>query len=299
MAFVVLAGGWYVANLLALAASLRNQREANAKIVALGHPAVFVNIPSAWQLQPFLRPPLYGIIGAALIAVLLRRASTRPWFVLAGALPIVVGHTYHLPGWWAPGPGIENWTSGAGVGVPGLDLSTFGAGPSWAIKAATVLVAAAVVIPAALSRPPVQPLQSARRVARALPYIALLAMGTALATGELNIDDTGAGSGHNMVIAGLSAALIALLVSWAATSDRWWRDVVASAVAVGLVTVSGLNPSAMATTKWAAFGAAAGIAVIAAAIARRPTSSGGEDGVLGRLQRNRHEIGDVAHQSNL
>ena len=42
-------------------------------------------------------------------------------------------------------------------------------------------------------------------------------------------------------------------------------------MAVGLVSVCGLNPAAMLSTKMAAAAAAAGIAVIAARTARRPT----------------------------
>src|SRR5947209_20262479 len=124
-AFVVLASSWYVANLLAYAASLRTSRAADAKIVATGHEPVFINLPSVWNLQQELRPALLGMLGAAVIAVMLRRTSRRPWFLLAGVLPIVIGHSDRLHGWWAPGMGIDQWTVGAGVGVPGLDLSRF------------------------------------------------------------------------------------------------------------------------------------------------------------------------------
>jgi hypothetical protein len=115
-AFVVLAGSWYVANLLAYAASRRTLHAADAKIVATGHEPVFTNLPSVWEWQQNLRPVLFGIIGAAAIAVVLRRALTRPWFLVAGALPVVIGQGAHLHGWWAPGRGIDQWTYGAGIG---------------------------------------------------------------------------------------------------------------------------------------------------------------------------------------
>jgi hypothetical protein len=129
-----------------------------------------------------------------------------------------------------------------------------------------------------------------------LPYIALLAVASALAVGELKIDDTGAGASHNMIVGGGAAAL---LVALAAARDHYWRDSAVAAAAVGLVAVSGLNPSAMSTTKWGAFGAAAGIAVIASAIARRPSTSGSEHRMRGWLQRGSHDVGDVAHQPNI
>jgi hypothetical protein len=105
---------------------------------------------------------------------------------------------------------------------------------------------------------------------RALPYVGLLTVGTALATAELHLDSAGDGSGHEMLLAAAAAALIATLAALVAP-DRWfWRDASVTAVAVGLVTVSGFNPGAMFSTKLAAFAAAAGIAIIAAWTARRP-----------------------------
>jgi hypothetical protein len=270
VAFVVLAGGWYVANLLAFAAVRRTQHEANSKIVAVGHGPVFTYIPSVSQWSHELRPALFGIAGAALIAVLMRRESRWPLFLLAAAAPIVVGQSEHMHGWWAPGTGIDLWTFGAGVGVPGLDLSSLNAGPSWTLAAGTALAVAAVIVPALLVPPPSEPAHTGRRVAQALPYVALLAAATGLAIGELKIDDTGAGASHNMLVGVAAAALIALVVAASAASDRYWRDTALAAVAVGLVTVSGLNPSAMTRTKLTAFAAAAGVAFVAATIARRP-----------------------------
>jgi hypothetical protein len=283
-AFILLAGGWYVANLFAIAAVRRTQHEANAKIVAVGHQPVFTDIPSIWSWSDSLRSELLGLIGAALIAVLLRRTSRWPLFLLAAALPIVIGRSEHLHGWWAPGFGIDIWTFGAGVGIPGLDLSNFNAGPSWTLAGGTVLALAAVVVPALLAQP--RAVADPRRLLRAVPYAALLAVGTALAIGELKIDDTGGGADHNMLVGAGAAGLIALLVTCVAGDDRYWRDVLVTAAAVGLLTVSGLNPSAMTTTKWAAFGAAAGIAAIAAAIPPRLATSSDEHRRLGRLQRS-------------
>jgi hypothetical protein len=156
--FVLLAGAWYTANLFAFAAARRTQIEANAKIVAAGgHPPVFYDIPSVWVWAHSLTPALFGIVGAALIAVLLRRSTRWPWFLVAGALPVVIGHTAHLHGWWAPGAGIDVWTDGAGVGVPGLDLTSFGAGPSWVLVGGTVLAVAAAVAPSLLISRPTAP----------------------------------------------------------------------------------------------------------------------------------------------
>lgn len=296
-ALTVLAGAWYVANLAGYAQTLDTERAANVKVLAIGHPPVFTNLPSMWQLQPYLRPPLFGIVGAAMIALVVRRTSARPWFLLVAALPVIVGHSAHLHGWWAPGPGIDDWTFGAGVVVPGLDLSTFRAGPSWAISAGTLLAVAAVLAPALLARPLPDPRPRLSRMAHAVPYLVLLGVATALVVGELNIDDSGGGSAHNMLVGGTSALLIGLLVSWGASAGHYWRDVIATAAAVGLVTVSGLNPSAMSRTKVEAFVAAAGIAIVSAAVAR--LRSGSHHRFVRRLQRGGHDVGDVAHQPNL
>lgn len=270
-AFVVFAAGWYVANLCAYAASQRTLRAADARIVAAGHEPVFSDLPSVWQLQQQLRPALFGIIGAAAIAVLLRRGSKRPWFLFAGAVPVVLGHGEHLHGWWAPGAGIDQWTFGPAVGIPGLDLSGLDAGPSWTLAGGTLLAVAAVIVPAlCLRRAPGRQLER-RPFVQALPYVGLLAVATALAVGELHIDNTGDGSSQEMIVAGVGAALIALLAAMVAPRRWFWRDAPVTAIAVGLVTVSGLNPGAMFSTKLAAFSAAAGIAVIAACIARRPS----------------------------
>jgi hypothetical protein len=268
-AFVALAGSWYLANLLALAAALRTQRGADARIVASGHEPVFTTVPSLWDWQQNLRPGLFALVGAAIIAVLLRRASTRPWFVIAAVLPVVMGNSDRLHGWWAPGAGIDLWTMGAGVGVPGLDLSRFGAGPAWTLAGGTLLAVAAVMVPALLSTPPRERV-SHRHVARALPYVCLLAVGAAVAIAELHIDSSGDGSSNEMLIAAGAAALIAGFAVFTASGPGFWRDITATAVAVGLVTVSGLNPGAMLSTKTAAFAAAAGIAVVSACTARRP-----------------------------
>lgn len=268
-AFVMFAASWYAANLFAYAASQRTMRAADARIVASGHEPVFTYWPSVWQLQQQLRPALFGMIGAAVVALLLRRVSSRPWFLLAGALPVVLGRGEHLHGWWAPGAGIDQWTFGAAVGIPGLDLSGLGAGSSWTLAGGTLLAVAAVVVPALCLRRPSRELE--RHVfVRALPYVGLLAVATALAVGELHIDNTGDGSSQEMIVAAVAAALIALLAALVAPERWFWRDVPVTAIAVGLVTVSGLNPGAMFSTKLAAFSAAAGIAIIAACIARRP-----------------------------
>lgn len=270
-AFVALAGSWYVANLLAFAAVVRTQRGADARLVASGHARVFTDFPSVWGWQQNLRPAMLGLIGAAIIAVLLRRASTRPWFLLAGALPVVIGHGDHLHGWWAPGLGIDLWTFGAGVATPGLDLSRFGAGPGWTLVAGTVLAVGAVTFPALLTAGPAQRISHRHQVARALPYLGLLTVGVAVATGELHIDSNGDGSSHEMVVAAIATALIAGFAAFTAHERRFWRELPATAVAVGLVTVSGLNSSAMSSTKTSAFAAAAGIAAISACAARRPS----------------------------
>jgi len=260
-----------VANLFAYAASLRTQRAANARFVAVGHEPVFTNLPSVWQLQHYLRPALFGIIGAAMIAVLLRRTLRGPWFLLAGALPVVLGHGERLHGWWAPGPGIDQWTFGAGVGIPGrLDLSSFGAGPSWTLAGGTVLAVAAVVLPAiSVHRAPVR-VPHRGQLMRAMPYIGLLTVAVALATGELHVDNTGDGSSNEMLLAAGATVLIAAFAALVAQQQWFWRNASVAAVAVGLVTVSGLNPGAMVSTKTAAFAAAAAIAVVAACAARRP-----------------------------
>ena len=269
-AFILLAGGWYVANLFAYRATLQTMHAADARIVAAGHDPVFTNFPSLWDWQQNLRPALFGIIGAAIVALLLRRVSRWPLFLLAGALPVVIGHAEHLHGWWAPGLGIDQWTFGAGVATRGLDLSTFGAGPSWALVGGTVLAVAAVVVPALLARPATRPLLHGAKVARALPYVVCLGLAAALATGALHVDSSGDGSSHEMLVAAIAAALIATLTTCAVSRRSFfWPDLAATAIAVGLLTVSGLNPGAMSSTKWAAFGAAAGIAVIAALITRK------------------------------
>lgn len=270
LAFVVLAGGWYVTNLLAYAASLRTLHAANARTVAAGHPRVFTNLPTVWALQQQIRPVLFGLIGAFLIALLLRRASRGAWFLLAGALPVVVGHGGRLHGWWAPGPGIDQWTFGAGVGMPGLDLTRFGAGPSWTLAAGTLLAVAAVVVPAACIRPSPDQVPLRNRLLPALPYVALLAVGAALVTGVLRIDNTGDGSSHEMLLAAGGTALIATLASLVASQRLFWPKVFLTAVATGLVAVSGLNAAAMSGTKSAAFAAAAGVTVVAAWTTRRP-----------------------------
>lgn len=269
-AFVVLAGSWYVANLLALAATLRTQRAADSRIVASGHPAVFTNWPSLWTWQQNLRPGLFAILGAAIIAVLVRRASTRPWFVFAAALPVVMGHGEHLHGWWAPGAGIDMWTFGAGVMVPGLDLSQFGAGPTWTLAGGTLLAIAAVIVPAMFTARPRERVSHRHQVVRALPYVCLLAVTAAVATAELHVDNDGNGSSHEMLLATVAAALIAGFAAFTTSEPRFWRQIPVTAVAVGLVTVSGLNPGAMLSTKSAAFAAAAGVAFFSACAACRP-----------------------------
>jgi hypothetical protein len=213
---------------------------------------------------------LFGIIGAAMIALLVRRVSTRPWFLLAAALPVVIGRADHLHGWWAPGPGIDQWTFGAGVVTPGLDLSRFGAGPSWALTAGTLLAVAAVVVPAMCARPAPNRAPQRDHLIRALPYVGLLTVAAALATAELHVDSNGDGSSHEMLVAAVAALLTATVAAWVAPKRGFWRVASVTAAAVGLVTVSGLNPDAMFSTKLAGFAAAAGIAIVAAWTARRP-----------------------------
>lgn len=136
--------------------------------------------------------------------------------------------------------------------------------------AGTLLAVAAVIVPAALARPPVEEVAHRPYLMRALPYIGLLTVGVALATGEFGIDDSGDGASHEMLIAAAGTALIATFVALIADDRSFWRGIAAAAVGVGLVTVSGLNPSAMDSTKWAAFASAAGIALVAGWTAVRP-----------------------------
>jgi hypothetical protein len=181
-----------------------------------------------------------------------------------------MGHAEHLHGWWAPGEGIDQWTFGVPVGIPGLDLSSLGAGPSWTLAGGTVLAVAAAIVPALFVRPAARPVLQRAQLFRALPYVILLAVGAALVTGELRIDNTGDGSSREMLLAAVGAGLIATLAAVVVPQRQFWRHATPAAIAAGLVTVSGLNPGAMASTKWAAFGAAAGVAVVAALTARRP-----------------------------
>jgi hypothetical protein len=267
-AFVVLAGSWYGANLLAASASLRTLHAADARLVAAGHEPMFTGLPSAWGWQHDLTPMLLGLVGAAIVAVLARRASSGPWFLLAGALPAVLGRSDHLHGWWAPGAGIDHWTYGADVGIPGrLDLSHFGAGPAWALAAGTLLAVAVVVVPATFVRP--SPALHRQHVVQALPYIGLLSVGAAVVTGALQVDASGNGSSSEMLVAAAATAVIAAFAAWVAPEGRLGRHTVTAALGVGLVAVSGFHPAAMVSTKAAAFGAAAGIALAAAGLARR------------------------------
>jgi hypothetical protein len=247
---------------------------ADAKIIATGHPPVFngnwFGSVWSWDFQSTLRPVLLGIVGAALIAFMVRRTSKGPWFVFAAVLPVVVGHADRLHGWWAPGPGIDQWTFGAGVSIPGLDLSSYGAGPSWTITGGTLLAVAAVVVPALLARPVPQRPPSLYFL-RALPYVVLMTLAAALTAGKLDFNDLGDFyTGREMYVMAGAAALFATTSAFVATDRSFWRHTAVVAVAAGLVTVSGLNPGAMSSTKWAAFAAAAGVAVIAAIAARRP-----------------------------
>lgn len=272
-AFVVLLSGWYFANVAAFSASLRTMRRADSIFVAAGHPAPFGNwsYPSVWDwtYQATLRSAGFGVVGAALLALVLRRASRTPLFVLAGALPVVVGHTGRIHDWWAAGPGIDQWTSGAGVGTQDLDLSHFGAGPSWTLAGGTVLAIAAVIVPALLVRPAAERAPRAWFV-RALPYVALLVVAASTLTGALHVDTSGDGSSHEMLVAALASALFAGLAAFVVTERGFWRTTGVMAAAAGLVMVSGLNPAAMSNTKWAAFATAAAIAVLGAVAARRP-----------------------------
>lgn len=272
-AFLVFAGGWYFANVAAEAAQIRTMRSADAKYVAAGHPAPFSNWtwPSAWSWgnQADVRSGVLGLLGAALIAVLLRRARTAPWFALAAACPIVLGHSYRIHEWWAAGPGIDRWTFGAGVGTRGLDLTHYGAGPHWTLVAGTLLAIAAVVLPALMIDPPAERAARAHFV-RGLPYVVLIAAVVGVLVGALHIDNSGDGSSNEMLIAAAVTLLLAGAAAFVVMERGFVRTTAVMAVASGLVMVAGLNPSAMASTKWAAFAAAAGIAIAGSTAARRP-----------------------------
>lgn len=272
MAFVALAGGWYLANVAAYAALLHHERDAFAKFAAFTGRSTAFDPPSAWDwtLQANLRAAALGVVGATVVAVLMRRAARFPWFVLAAALPIVVGRADRVHEWWAPGPGIDHWTNGVGIGTRGLDLTRYGAGPSWTVAGGTALVVAAVLVPALLTRPAAEPATRAHFV-RALPYVALLAAAASALTGALHIDSSGDGSSHEMVVAAAAGALFAGVAAFVAVEHAFWRTTAAMAVAAGLVMVSGLNPAAMSSTKWAAFASAGVIALLGAVAARRPT----------------------------
>jgi hypothetical protein len=270
-AFIVLFVGWYLANVAAYSSLLHSEGEAFAKVDAFTGRSTTFDIPSAWDwsLQTSLRAAALGIIGAALIAVLMRRASKLPWFVFAAALPIVVGRFDRSHEWWAAGPGIDHWTDGAGIGTRGLDLSHYGAGPAWTLAGGTALVVAAVLVPACLVRPAGEPAPRAHFL-RALPYVALLTAAAGALTGALHIDSNGDGSSHEMLVATAAAALFAAVAAFVASEAGFWRVTAVTAAAAGLVMVSGLNPGAMSSTKWGAFAAAAGVALLGAVSARRP-----------------------------
>lgn len=96
-----------------------------------------------------------------------------------------------------------------------------------------------------------------RFVLRALPYIGVLTAVAALATASLSLDN-GNGGNQAVPIAAVTAAITATLTMLVAPERRFWRSAAVTAVAVGLIVVSGMNPGAMLATKSAAFAAAAG-----------------------------------------
>ena len=154
LAFFALAGGWYLANVAASAASMRTLRSADAKFIAAGHPAPFSNwsFPSAWDwsYQAPLRSAALGVIGAALIAVLVRLAAGTALVIAAVLVPAVMARPADglAPRAYLtralPYVALLTVAGAALTGVLHIDSSGDGSGEEMLVGAAAALLFAAV-----------------------------------------------------------------------------------------------------------------------------------------------------------
>jgi hypothetical protein len=273
VAFGVLAAAWLTANILGVRAYEGAVSRANAIMLAAeGHVATSGPAGTAFWM-PFLLHGLLPAAGAAALAVALRASRRGLWFLAAGALPFAISgsSTYH--GWFRPGPGIDTFTNGAGFGSVDLDLTTYGAGPTWLLWAGTALTVAVALVPALLTSPPssaAEPARSVRAAAvAALPYAILVGMAALTFLGVKGATTSGGDMVPTMLLGGAAAAVAvlagAVLLAGVRRHTTWLVTAGMAIVAVGAG-----HPGAQPATQLGVALAAVGCAGVALLATRRP-----------------------------
>jgi hypothetical protein len=273
IAFGVLAAAWLTANILGVRAYEGAVSRANAIMLAAdGHVATSGSGGTAFWM-PFLLHGLLPAAGAAALAVALRASRRGLWFLVAGALPFAISGSSTAHGWFRAGPGIDAFTNGAGFGSADLDLTTYGAGPTWLLWAGTALTVAVALVPALLTSPPSSAAEPARSVradtVAVLPYAALVGMAALTFLGVKGATTTGGDMVPTMLLGGAAAATAVLAgaaLLAAVTRRAGWL------VVAGLVTVAvgASHPGAQPTTQLAVALAALACAAVALLATRRP-----------------------------
>jgi hypothetical protein len=272
-AFGVLAAAWLTANILGVRAYEGAVTRANAILLAAqGHVATSGSGGTAFWM-PFLLHGLLPAAGAAALAVAIRASRPGLWVLAAGALPFAISGSSTAHGWFRPGPGIDAYTSGAGFGSANLDLSTYGAGPTWLLWAGTALTVAVALVPALLTSPPAAAAVPARSVPAdaiaALPYAALVGMAALTFLGVKGATTSGGDMVATMLLGGAAAA-VAVLAGAVLLAGVTRHTIWLVAAGMAIVAVGASHPGAQPPTQLAVALATLACAAVALLATRRP-----------------------------
>lgn len=242
--FAVLAGSWAGLNYSAANGAEANRRAADEAFrTHMYEQTGRLMPPPAYDLSPStLATVTYGLallVGVTLLAVVLRRSSQRPLYLVAAVGLLAGGGSVDISMLWrAAGEGVAAYTS-QGLYAP-IDLSAY-VGPQWLLWAAGALGAGAVLLPVALMGRPAE-----TNGAPSLRHLIVLGLATAVvALAGQAVLSMGSGAGAGLLectSVGLAAALAAVALRRTAR-----RRQTAGLLFVGLALIALAVPSARTT----------------------------------------------------
>jgi hypothetical protein len=253
IALVVPAVAWSWINITAYDAGLRNQHRISGllddyiakRAVAQGRPAPTPPSDDIWSNALAVHWQVVGVglfllVGASVLAVLLRRSLRGHWWIGAAVAPAFAGNFGSLAQTalhGAAGWGVSTYTmEGPSYAAQGLHLPKL-AGPGWLVWATAALGWSIVLLPAAVSRPAqsAHPLAARRLIAPAV----VGALAALLLAGIQTMSTDGSGlHAPSVVGAALLTAAAGLLVREARWTSLPWLLAATWAVLVGTTSVS-------------------------------------------------------------